>query len=949
MQFHRPAAATPIEREVPGRCGWPHGGPAAASRAQLPIYEHRAAILHAIESHGVTIVVGETGSGKSTQIPQFVHEAGWTRDGMLVCCTQPRRVAAVSLATRVAEEMGVEVGREVGYEVRFESACSTRTRVMYLTDGMLLRQLLIDPLLSSYSVVMLDEAHERGLNTDLLCGLLRRVRTVRPELRLVIASATLEADKFARFFDSRGPPPAVPKGVDVQGSAGMARGPAVGLEHLLELPDDDAGIVTDATAPTGSWAGKREAAVEGGGGPAKRARASRWGASTQDNAPAAEPDVAVDLRASCVLAVQGRCFPVEVQYAAEAVRDYVDASAAAVLAIHSAEGPGDVLVFLAGAEEIDTCCAAVREGCPEDAPPLDVFPLHASLSHEAQLAALEPGRFGRDGAAIRKVIVATNIAETSITLEGVVFVVDAGFVKSPFAEPRTGIASLLTAPVSQAGAAQRAGRAGRVQRGKCVRLYTEAAFRALSVRSAPEVLRTDLAPALLTLAALGVRDAARFPWLDAPAPEAVIRALDTLHALRAIDSRGALLQPWGPALADLPVAPRLGGALLASLSLGCADEVLTMVAMAEVAHALPAYGGGTRGRAASAAYEASLRAFGAREGDHLTLLNVFNGYEGARRSSQWASSNGFNPSALAKAAEVRGQLRSALAALCRRARARRAEAGLPPALEGEEADAALEAARGGASTPLASTLASPNPAWSLLPGWDVAVDASASAPRQALAAGLFFNAARLGNDGSYITMRGGQRASLAPGSVFSRLGVAPPEWVVFDEADWAGGELILRIVTAISPLWLLDVAPHAYEAKGELGAGLAGGAGSYLSELKGASIPPPPTNVALGGGGRGEGRLVYKSAAERKREAEAAKAPPAPAPVEAARPVAVAKPGGGLGVAAMLGSLFEQQDRASAAEAAAAAAAARSALGRTGGLGRGGHASADTRPRGEGW
>ncbi|KAG8847013.1 hypothetical protein FRB91_000270 [Serendipita sp. 411] len=355
-------------------------------RERLPIFRYKRQLLYAVEKYAVTIVVAETGSGKTTQLPQYLYEAGWASKGNVIACTQPRRVAATSVATRVAQEVGSLLGDEVGYTIRFEDASDKdRTRIKYMTDGMLFRETMIDPLLSRYSVIMVDEAHERSLYTDLLLGVLKKIRQKRPELRLIISSATLDASKFLDYFTSS---PAQP---------------------------------FEAT----------------------------------------------------VVNVPGRMYPVEVAYLAQPTEDYVRQAVQVVWNLHlkgARDGSGDVLVFLTGREEIERALYEISEllpTLPDHLPRLQVLPLHAGLSTADQLEVFRTSDRGS-----RKVVISTNIAEASVTIDGICFVVDCGFVKIRTFNPTTSLSSLTTQPISYSSAIQRAGRAGRTAPGVCYRLYT---------------------------------------------------------------------------------------------------------------------------------------------------------------------------------------------------------------------------------------------------------------------------------------------------------------------------------------------------------------------------------------------------------------------------------------------------------------------------------------------
>lgn len=361
----------------------------------LPVAKVRLHLLYAVEKYRTVVIVGETGSGKSTQIPQYLYEAGWAQAGRTVVCTQPRRLAASTLATRVAAEMGCQLGSKVGYAVRFDQKADVggvKSSIKFVTDGLLLRETLFDPLLSSYSVVMLDEAHERNINTDVLMGLLKKVRRKRPDLRIIISSATADAEAFRDFFETAGA--------------------------------DDAIIVS----------------------------------------------------------ITGRQYDVDILYSVKPHLNYIHAAVEAVMSIIRGEGPGDILVFLPGMEEIDQAVTRTKDyiadmqgGVSSD--DVWVLPLYSSLPHHLQIKAIAPApRHVK-----RKVIIATNIAETSLTIDGVRFVVDSGFVKLPIYDVTTGFESLVVSPVSKASATQRAGRAGRTSTGKCFRLYTKEAFMGLRV------------------------------------------------------------------------------------------------------------------------------------------------------------------------------------------------------------------------------------------------------------------------------------------------------------------------------------------------------------------------------------------------------------------------------------------------------------------------------------
>lgn len=463
-------------------------------RRDLPVHAQRQEFLKIFHSTQIMVFVGETGSGKTTQIPQFVlYDEMPHLTGKQVACTQPRRVAAMSVALRVADEMDVRLGDEVGYSIRFENKTSSKTILKYMTDGMLLREAMEDHNLSRYSCIILDEAHERTLATDILMGLLKQVSLRRPDLKLIIMSATLDAEKFQNYFH---------------------------------------------------------------------------------DAP--------------LLAVAGRTHPVEIYYTPEFQQDYLDAAIRTVLQIHATEDEGDVLLFLTGEEEIEDACRKIQlegdqlireQGCG----PLKVYPLYGSLPPNQQQRIFEPAPEnvggGRPG---RKIIISTNIAETSLTIDGIVYVVDPGFSKQKVYNPRVRVESLLVSPISKASAQQRAGRAGRTRPGKCFRLYTEEAFKKeLIEQSYPEILRSNLSSTVLELKKLGIDDLVHFDFMDPPAPETMMRALEELNYLQCLSDEGELTA-LGRLASNFPLDPMLAVMLIGSPAYKCSEEILTIVAMLSV-------------------------------------------------------------------------------------------------------------------------------------------------------------------------------------------------------------------------------------------------------------------------------------------------------------------------------------------------------------------------------
>ncbi|KAJ7081536.1 P-loop containing nucleoside triphosphate hydrolase protein [Mycena crocata] len=573
LQFWKPGTTGPgsnLDRETDGE-GF--AVPSAISslsiqnqRERLPIFKHRTLILgdkllYAIEKFGVIIVVGQTGCGKTTQLPQYLLESGWAENGNIIACTQPRRVAATSVAGRVASEVGSILGDEVGYTIRFEDVSDKeRTRILYMTDGMLFRETLVDPLLSRYSVIMIDEAHERSIYTDLLLGVLKKIRRKRPSLRIIVSSATLDATSFLDYF-------------------------------------------TASTSP----------------------------------------------EEATIVSLEGRMYPVEVAYLQEPAPDYVRKAAEVAWNINLQQGAGDILVFLTGREDIERCLEEFSDllpTLPRTATRLVPLALHAGLSTDEQLRVFEPAVRGS-----RKVIISTNIAEASVTIEGVKFVIDCGFVKIRTYNPTTALASLATVPTSVASATQRAGRAGRTSSGVCYRLYPISAFDTLPLSTPPEITRTDMTTPILQLKSLGIDDLMKFEWVSAPPAESVLRALEGLVAAGMIGDDGRLTV-IGEEVAECPVEVGIARMLFSSKELKCGEEILTIAAMTSVQDVFVIPDG-----APGALAELERRKFTAEEGDHLTLLNAYNAFTRYGRSSGWCKSHALSFRAMSRAVSIRSQLK----------------------------------------------------------------------------------------------------------------------------------------------------------------------------------------------------------------------------------------------------------------------------------------------------
>ncbi|KAM0682650.1 DEAH-box ATP-dependent RNA helicase prp22 [Mitosporidium daphniae] len=666
-------------------------------RRSLPIYQLKSSLLKAVAENEILVVIGDTGSGKTTQLTQYLLESGLYTDSprnlsgksqnpdilRRIGCTQPRRVAATSVAKRVAEEVGTRLGCLVGYTIRFEDCSSEETIIKYMTDGMLLREALLDPLLSTYSVIILDEAHERTVHTDVLFGLLRETVKARrnlslqaknesertpPPLKLIVTSATLDSEKFCSYF---------------------------GDCPMFSIP--------------------------------------------------------------------GRTFPVEVLYSRAPEPDYMDAALVTLLQIHLSEPPGDILLFLTGQEEIDTACEILYERTKSlgpSVPELIILPVYSSLPSEIQSRIFEPAPIGA-----RKAVIATNIAETSVTIDGITYVVDPGMVKQKVFNPKLGMDSLVISPISQAQARQRAGRAGRTGPGKCYRLYTEKAFTEEMLPSTvPEIQRTNLSNTVLTLKAMGINDLINFGFMDPPPLATLTAALQFLFDIGALDSEGFLTK-LGRKMAEYPLEPPLAKLLIKAVERGCPQEGLTIVAMLSVQNTIF-----YRPKEKAATADARKASFHRPEGDHITLLEVFNSWKGAGFSSDWCRFNYINPRAMKRSLDIRKQLQRLV-----------------------DRDVAIASRR-----------------YPEYLGEIKQRDSSVQIKEacKAIAAGFFTHVARRdAHEGGYKTLVEGQPVFIHPSSSLINRS---PEWVIYHELVFTTKEY-MREVMAVDPRWLVEVAPTFFK------------------------------------------------------------------------------------------------------------------------------------------
>ncbi|XP_039137619.1 pre-mRNA-splicing factor ATP-dependent RNA helicase DEAH7-like isoform X1 [Dioscorea cayenensis subsp. rotundata] len=629
-------------------------------RQYLPIFSVREELLQVVRENQVIVVVGETGSGKTTQLTQYLLEDGYTRNG-IVGCTQPRRVAAMSVAKRVSEEMDTKLGDKVGYAIRFEDVTGPDTLIKYMTDGVLLRETLKDSDLDKYRVVIMDEAHERSLSTDVLFGILKKVVARRRDFKLIVTSATLNAQKFSNFFGS------VP---------------------IFHIP--------------------------------------------------------------------GRTFPVNILYSKTPCEDYVEAAVKQAMTIHITSPPGDVLIFMTGQDEIEATCYALAErmeqlitSTSKAVPKLSILPIYSQLPADLQAKIFQKAE---DGA--RKCIVATNIAETSLTVDGILYVIDTGYGKMKVYNPRMGMDALQVFPVSRAAADQRAGRAGRTGPGTCYRLYTESAYQnEMLPNPVPEIQRTNLGNVVLLLKSLKVENLLDFDFMDPPPQENILNSMYQLWVLGALNNVGSLTD-LGWKMVEFPLDPPLAKMLLMGEQLECINEVLTIVSMLSV----PSVFFRPKDRAEES--DAAREKFFVPESDHLTLLNVYQQWKSNQYRGDWCNDHFLHVKGLKKAREVRSQLLDILKSL---------------------------------HIPLTSCGMD----------WDVV--------RKAICSAYFHNSARLKGVGEYVNCRNGMPCHLHPSSALYGLGYTP-DYVVYHELILTTKEY-MQCVTAVEPQWLAELGPMFFSVK----------------------------------------------------------------------------------------------------------------------------------------
>ena len=624
-------------------------------KESLPIFSVKEELLNIIRDNKVTIIVGETGSGKTTQLTQYLYENGYAKYG-IIGCTQPRRVAAVCVAKRVSEEMGTELGDIVGYTIRFEEFINEKTtKIKYMTEGILLRESLTDNELNTYSVIIMDEAHERSLCTDVLFGILKKIIAKRRDLKLIITSATMNSKKFSSFF---------------------------GDAPIYQIP--------------------------------------------------------------------GRTFQVTYNYAKSTPEDYVDAAVKKAIEVHLRYPQGDILVFMTGQEDIEATCLLLNERLKRfegNVPKIVILPIYSQLPSDYQARIFQKTKY-------RKCIVATNIAETSLTLDGVKYVIDSGLCKLKVYNPKIGMDALRVTPISQANANQRGGRAGRTGPGLCFRLYTEHSFNnEMWENNVPEIQRTNLANVVLLLKSLKIDNLLEFEFMDPPPHDTILNSMYQLWQLGALDDNGDLTE-LGKVMVEFPLDPSLSKILIVSEKYGCSSEIATIVSMLNVQSIF------VRPKDYEKQADLARERFYIPESDHLTLLNVYEKWRLNNNSIEWANENFLNYKSLKKVNDVRKQI--ILIMLNNNI-----------------------------------NLISCNNNWEYV--------------RKCIIAGYFLNAAKLKGIGEYVNLRTGIPCVLHPSSAIYSLGYTP-DYCVYHELIMTSKEY-MSCVTAIEPSWLVEVAPNFFSFK----------------------------------------------------------------------------------------------------------------------------------------
>ncbi|KAL9096443.1 MAG: hypothetical protein Q9165_001440 [Trypethelium subeluteriae] len=763
-----------------------------ATREQLPIWGSRREIQDALNQKDVLILSGETGSGKSTQVPQLLLESHWCRGQIAI--TQPRRVAAISLARRVAAEMATTLGSsspasKVGYSVRFDNSTSPAMRIKYLTEGMLLQELLRDPWLKNYSIVVVDEVHERSINVDLILGFLRRIVTGEAQgqgkrekrLKVVVMSATVDVESFVEFFETGFRKTEEQQKQEVNEeedgySESSWSGISTSEDEKPPFQKDNSvtanGNITKAPLKSKNKRQDKSDYITINGKvinlvPDRSKSQPKEPSLNQPNGQSGEHrSVGTKHVSACF--IKGQQYPVQVFYMPEPTNDFLESALTAVFQIHYGEPlPGDILVFLTGQDTVEALQKSVEDhatGMAPEMPKILVLPLFAALSPAQQAQVFLPAQ-----GYTRKVILATNIAETSLTIPGIRYVIDTGKAKEKHFHNGLNLESLLVKTVSQSSAIQRKGRAGREMPGKCWRLYTEQGYQEMEKTGQPEILRCDLSSALLVMKARRVDDVINFPLMNPPHRDGIENGLLHLLTLGALTERGAI-SSIGIQMSRLPLSPSLARVIVE----GARNdgeyllEIIDIVAALTIENLFLKPATEEKREEADTARAELTR----RQGDLLTFLATVRSYaaENANRKA-WTEKRYISHRGMQNVMNVRKQLRS----LCQQQKL------LPPSssLKFHDYD----------EGPI-----------------NVSEDVSASILKCFLK-GFHANTARLIPDGSYKTFVGNHTVAIHPSSVLFGKKVEALMFVqfVYTNKSYAKG------VSAVQFSWINDAVDYTGE------------------------------------------------------------------------------------------------------------------------------------------
>ncbi|CAD8122956.1 unnamed protein product [Paramecium sonneborni] len=615
----------------------------------LPIRAYKEQILYGIDTNSTLIILAETGSGKTTQIPQYLIEAGYGGEER-VLVSLPRKMAAISIAQRVSDENGTELGQDIGYRVRFESKVSENTKIEYVTDGTLIQIIMGNPLIEGYSIVMLDDIHERTLNTDLLLCLIKKIQKKRPQLKIIVSSATMEVQLLSNFFTN-----------------------------------------------------------------------------------------------SKIIAIRGRNYEVDIMYLLEPCKNYVIAAVELAYHIHKKMPEGDILVFLTSVEEI----LAFIHLWSHHKTNCIVLPLHANLGIDKQLLVFKQH-------SNRKIVVSTNVAESSVTIDGIVYVIDSCYQKVKVYDYKRNLDQLNVLPISQQSAAQRAGRAGRTKDGICYRLCTKEDYLKLPITFPPEILRSNLTELILQIRSFSLTPnhlQCSNTFLTPVSNEQLIHSINTLMSLKLIDENFSLTE-LGNAIVDYPLETQLAVCVENSFldEYQCSDEML------KIASILSIQGGIFSSDATPLQMLKAKKALGCKEGDVLSLHNIFVRYMNIGNKGNWCDTYRVSKHKLESAGKIYKQIQK-----------RRKNRQIKSSIQDVEA------------------------------------------VQRCFVSGFFSQVAQRENtarEGVYRNIYTKQLVHLHPASV---LTVSYPEWVIYHELIEQNHKLTMHNVTELDPHWLFEIAPHFYK------------------------------------------------------------------------------------------------------------------------------------------